>query len=160
MITPDSGRTPSEDDLLELVAVVLAEDEPPPPGAVEFATSALIWRDIDGDLAELLHDSGVEDTVVLRDDATTDRLLVFQARGITLDIEQGHDRLGGSISPPGRYRVSLLRAAAGTGHLEEEPVLTDDAGMFEVHGTFRGSIRFRVSDAGGLMTIVSPWITL
>lgn len=160
MSTPDPLASLSDDELVDLVAAVLREDdESAPAGAVAFATGALVWRDVDADLAELLHDSVLEESVVLRDDTSSARLLVFQARDITLDVEHGDDRLTGSISPPGRYRVAIQRGGEA-GSRDVPAFLTDDAGMFEVLEEVRGPARFLVSDPGGQVTIVSTWIRL
>jgi len=153
--TPDPRRQPTDDELIRILGVALDEEEPLPLGAVEFAAGTLAWRDMEGELAELLHDSVLEETVMLRDE-TCLRLLVFQAGDITLDVEQEPHKLIGAISPPGRYRVEVhdgQRSAAPA-------ALTDEAGMFELRGEIRGPVRFVVSDPDGQVAILSPWVTL
>ena len=153
MTTSDSHH--SDEAILHALGLSLSQGEPLPPRALEFATGAFAWRDVEGDLAELLHDSVLEEAVVLRDE-TCLRLLVFQAGDITLDIEQTPKKLNGSLSPPATYRVAL--------HDGTQPavptVLTDEAGMFELTGGVRGPVRFVVSDPDGQVAIVSPWVTL
>ena len=157
MTSHESDRPLSDDELLAVVGAVLDEDEPLPPGAVEFATGALVWRDVDGELAELLHDSGAEEAVVLRDE-TVLRLLVFQAGDVTLDVEHGPGRLLGAVSPPGRYRVEVQRSGTAPG--EAVSFLTDEAGMFEVERDLRGTVRFVLADPRGRVAILSPWVRL
>ncbi len=160
MTAPDPDRRMSDDDLMDLVALALDEEEGPlPAGAVDFATGAFVWRDMEGDLAALLHDSALEEAVVLRDE-TCLRLLVFQAGSITLDVEHARDGLAGAVSPPARYRVEVHNAdqhASGTAVIG---VLADESGMFEVKGPIQGSIRFVVREPGGGVAIITPWITL
>lgn len=158
MTRPDPDRTPSDDDLLRVLGVVLEEAEPVPPEAVGFATGAFAWRDMEIELAELLHDSALEEAVVLRDDVCL-RILVLQSGDVTLDIEHGSDRLAGAVSPAGRYRVEI-REAGPASLPSATSVLTDENGMFEVDEEIRGTVRFFVSDATGDAAIVSPWITL
>jgi len=159
MSTPDPDRTPSDEKLLHLVGTALDEDEPPPPWATDFAIEAYEWRDMDGQLAELLHDSVVDDVVVLRADGSP-RLLVFHGGELTLDIEHGPDQLAGSVSPGGRYRVGIQEGAPAQGHPAAPELLTDDTGMFARPGAVRGPVRFVVSSAGGGVAIVSPWVSL
>ncbi len=159
MNRPDPDRTLSDDELLQALALALLEDEPLPSWAVEYATGAFVWRDVDGELAELLHDSVLEEAVVLRDD-TAVRLLVFQAGDMTLDVEHLPDQLVGSVSPPQRYRIEVHHGGPDIGPSVDPAVLTDDAGMFVLEGEFRGAVRFVVSDPDGEVAILSPWITL
>ena len=154
-----SDRALSDEELLRVVGSALEEAEPLPLWAVDYATGAFVWRDIDGELAELLHDSVLEEAVVLRDDNAL-RLVVFQAGDITLDIEHGPDRLTGAVSPPGRYRVEVHHGGGDGGPPTAPAVQTDDNGMFELEGEIRGAVRFVVSDPGGHVAILSPWITL
>jgi hypothetical protein len=156
---PDPDRTLSDDELLLALARVLEEDDPLPSWAVGYATEAFVWRDIDGELAELLHDSVLEEAVVLRDDNAV-RLLVFQAGEVTLDIEHLPDLVVGSVSPPRRYRIEIHHGGPDGGPSVDPALFTDDAGMFEVEGEVRGAVRFVVSDPGGQVAILSPWITL
>ncbi len=163
MTAPDPDRRMSDDDLMELVALALDEEEGPlPAGAVEFATGAFVWRDMEGDLAALLHDSALEEAVVLRDE-TCLRLLVFQAGSITLDVEHARDGLAGAVSPPARYRVEVHHAvphASGPAGPAVIGVLADESGMFEVKGPIQGSIRIVVREPDGGVAITTPWITL
>jgi len=138
---------------------VLDKDEPPPPWAAGFAADAFVWRDMDGRLAELLHDSALEDAVMLRGDDAP-RLLVFQSGDLTLDVEHGPDQLAGSLLPAGRYRVGIQQGGPPSEHVASPALLTDDAGMFELDGAVRGPVRFVVTGADGQVAIVSPWVHL
>jgi len=149
----------SDDELSDLVGAALDECEPLPTWAVDFAVGAFAWRDVDGKLAELLHDSVLEEAVVLRDD-TGIRLLVFQAGDVTLDIEHGPGTLVGALTPPGRYRVEVNDGGPDrTHHDAAPPALTDDAGMFQLDGEIRGQIRFVVRHPDGQVVLLSPWTT-
>lgn len=159
MTDPDPQRALSDDDLVHLVGLVLEEDEPLPPGAVELAAGALVWRGMEGELAELLHDSALEEAVVLRDEASV-RLVVFQSGDVTLDVEHGARGVAGSVSPPARYRVELQEAGPERPRSSGAHVATDEAGMFTLPGPVGGSVRFVVREAEGSMALVSPWITM
>jgi hypothetical protein len=156
---PDPDATPSDDELVRLVGLALDDQEPLPLGAVEFAVGALAWRDMDAELAEVLHDSQLEEAVLLRDTSTL-RLLVFQAGDVTLDIEHGADRLVGALSPPARYRVEVHSGGAGEEQAPAPATVSDEAGMFELVGAIRGAVRFVVRDGDGRVALRSPWVTL
>lgn len=157
MSNHEPRRILSDEELLHVVGRVLDEDEPLPAGAVEMAAGAFAWRDVESELAELLHDSLLEEAVVTRDD-TSVRLLVFQAGDLTLDVEHGPEQLVGALSPPARYRVEVqdLGPAGPTGTW----VLSDDAGMFRLPGPVRGTVRFVISDPERQLSVLSPWVTL
>ena len=149
-------RILSDDELQDVVGAVLDEDEPVPTGAVEFAAGAFAWRDVDAELAELLHDSLLEEAVALRADTAT-RLLVFQAGDLTLDVEHGPGELTGAVSPPASYEVEVRHADSD---VEATGGRTDSAGMFRLPGEVRGTVRFVVSDPERQVSLLSPWITL
>lgn len=159
MSTSEPKPTLSDDELLDAVRAALDEDEPVPPGAVEFATNAFVWRDVDAELAELLHDSAGEDAMVLRDD-TPVRLLVFQAGEMTLDIECRPDAIVGAISPAGRYRIEVQDGDPGSGQAGSHIAVSDDTGMFELPPERRATVRFLVSAPEGEVAILSPWVSL
>src|SRR4051794_2101340 len=75
----------TDDELLQVAGLVMDEDDPLPIAAVPFACGALTWAKVDGELAELLHDSSLAEVVMRADGAS--RLLVFQAGDVTLDVE-------------------------------------------------------------------------
>jgi len=159
MSRADPDPTVSDQELIHLIGAALDADEPMPPWAAEFAAGAFAWRDVDVNLAELLHDSELGEAVVLRDDSSL-RFLVFQAGDITLDVEHGPGKLSGAVSPPGRYRVAINDGGPDRAGFGAPTVLTDDAGMFEMEAQVRGPVRFVVSDPDGQVAILSPWITL
>jgi hypothetical protein len=140
-VTRAPGHPFSDEDLIRLVAEVLDEDEPLPRGALEFASNGFVWRDINRDLAQLLHDSARE-LVEVRTGATA-RVLIFQQGDVTLDLE--HDGAGtrGAVSPPGVYRVELYAAAAAA------VLQTDATGMFAFAERLVGTVQVAVSDGAG-----------
>jgi hypothetical protein len=159
MTRSEPGWVPSDEELLRSLEIVLEEEEPLPAGAVGFAVEAFAWRDMEVELAQLLHDSALEEAVVLRDDVCL-RLLVLQSGDLTLDIEHAPDHLTGAVFPSGRYRVEIHGADPEHRSSPLPSTLTDAAGMFEVQGEIRGAVRFVVSDPDGGVAILSPWITL
>jgi hypothetical protein len=142
----------SDDDLIRLVSEVIDEDEPMPAGALEFASNGFIWRDINNELAELLHDSGRE-LVDIRATATA-RMLMFQQGEVTLDLEHDDHGIRGAVSPPGTYRVEVCSATAAA------VVQTDGAGMFTIDGATAGAVHAAVFDGDGHPVLVTPPMAL
>ena len=149
----------SDDELQDVVGAIFDEDEPLPPGAIDFAAGTFAWRDVEAELAELLHDSLLEDAVPVRDE-TPARLLLFAAGDLTLDVEHGPEALTGSVSPPAAYEVEVRHAGSVAGEPVAVRVRTDGTGMFRLYGEIRGAVRFVVSDLGHQLSLLSPWITL
>jgi hypothetical protein len=147
----------ADDELIRVLGEVLDEDEPIPAGAVEFASQAFTWRDVNSELAELLHDSLLE-LVEVRDGAAA-RMLVFQAGAFTLDVEHDHGALRGAVSPPGSYRIEV-QEGSGRRPGWAGAVATDETGMFEILGPVDGVIRIAVVvDGTAHAILVTPWIT-
>jgi hypothetical protein len=151
-VTGNPRNQLSDDELLRLVSEMLDDHEPLPLGAVEFASQAFIWRDVNTELAQLLHDSARE-LVEVRATATA-RLLTFQARDVTLDIEHDPDGVRGAVDPPAEYRVQMRNG----GRTDE--VVTDSAGMFQFDSRIEGSVQFAVLDARGTCVLLTPSILL
>lgn len=152
-----NSATGDDEKLLERLRVALAGQDPVPAHAVEFAVGAFAWRNIDADLAELLHDSDEAGMVAVRD-STAVRVLMFRAGGITLEAEQRRHDLLGALSPAGRYRVQVYDGGREPAHPAVASVVSDDAGLFRV-GDLRGTFRFVVASADDEVVLVSPWVT-
>lgn len=159
MPRPEPHRTLSDDQLQDAVGAVFDEDEPLPPGAIEFAAGAFSWRDMEGELAELLHDSLLEEAVALRAEPST-RLLLFRAGDLTLDLEHGPDGLAGSVSPAAIYDVEVHHAASDADQHPKVRVRTDSAGMFRLGREIGGTVRFVVRHLESRLSLLSPWTTL
>ena len=158
MSRPEPHPMPSDDELQDVVGSVLDEDDPLPPGAVEFASGAFACRDMEGELAELLHDCLLEEAVALRAE-DSHRLLLFKGGELSLDLEHGPDGVTGAVSPPAAYDVEVRHAAANP----EGPllsVLTNGDGMFRLPGELRGPVRFVVRHLERQLSLLSPWVTL
>lgn len=159
---PIGGRDEAEDvldddKLFELVRSVIGEEEPLPPGAVEFASGAWAWRDVDVELAELLHDSYDAATVAVRDTAAV-RIVMFRSGEVTLEAEQGPDGLFGAVTPAGRYRVDVHDGAKARSHPAVASVTTDDGGLFRIGGGLAGTLRFVVVEGEDQVVLVTPWV--
>jgi hypothetical protein len=137
---------------MRLVAGVIDEDEPLPPGALEFASNGFVWRDINRELAQLIHDSARE-LVEVRAGATA-RVLMFQQGEVTLDLEHDGHSVRGAVSPPALYRVELVSAAAAI------VVQTDSTGMFAIDQRVGGPARVVVFAAAGDPVLVTQPIEL
>jgi hypothetical protein len=142
----------SDEELMRLVAEVIDEDEPLPPGALEFASNGFVWRDINSELAQLLHDSA-RGLVEVRAGATA-RVLMFQQGEVILDLEHDDHGMRGAVSPPAGYRVELASAAAAV------VVQTDSTGMFAIDERLGGTAHVVVFDAAGDPVLVTQPIEL
>ena len=105
MTTPD-------DALLAELGGLFARIDPIPPDVTLAARSALAWRRMDAELAELLHDSALETEPLagVRGTGGGWRTLTFETPdGLSIEVEITVERskrsLMGQIVPPGPARV-------------------------------------------------------
>jgi len=157
MTTPRDLR--DDDALLAVVGRSLDHDPstdvpadlPVPADAVAVARAAFELRDVDDELAALVHDSLVDESLLVRHDATASRLLSYATSRLSLDVELEPDgrTLIGAVAPGGSASVEIETAAA------IERTTTDDLGRFRVE-LAPGWCRIRVR-AGGA-TLVTPVI--
>lgn len=141
--------TPVNDDqLLALVAEVLAGDGPP-PAALDAAYAAFGWRTLEADLAQLIDDT--EPEVVGFDQWTAFARVVTLNTGYgSIEVSIDNDRLEVSVSP--RPRRIVLRQPGSSAELT-----VDDDGRAAAEG-IAGPVRFEVAwPAGAALT---PWFTV
>ncbi len=152
---------PKKDDdaLLEELAKLLGRVDPIPPEATLAARSALAWRNIDAELAELLRDSALEPELAgVRSTGGGWRTLTFETPdGIAIEVEVAVERskrsIVGQIVPPGPARV-VLRFPGADLSLE-----TDELGRFQATGVRPGPVSLRCELADG-NAIETGWVTI
>ncbi|ANZ38827.1 hypothetical protein BBK82_24930 [Lentzea guizhouensis] len=114
-----------------------------PPEFVEAAKAAFTWRTVDAELLLITsYDSVLDDTLFARARSTsTARQLVFDADGVTLQVEVSAAGVTGQLMPA----AGDVTLVAPAGDVETAPV--DELGMFVMGPGPRGPVKFRF--AGG-----------
>ncbi|MEA2220628.1 MAG: hypothetical protein QOJ35_3254 [Solirubrobacteraceae bacterium] len=153
----------SEDDILldELRRVFAAID--PVPEAVRIAARAAIeWRSIDAELADLTSDSSVDEPALAVRGTATPRLLTFEARDLTIEVEAepaGDEtlRLVGQIVPPQTAQIAVRY-----GH-ELVATCADERGRFVARGVDPGFVSLRChlgGESGEGRLVETAWLSL
>ena len=149
-MTDDStAGVPPDDDtadaaLLAELRVLASIVDPVPPSAVAAARSAIAWRTMDAELAELTADSSVEPQLAGVRGAAAPAMLTFEGPEATIEVEvtdEGRSRrFLGQLVPPGPGEVEI-RHGGGLASL-----VADEVGRFAASGIAPGpvSIRCRV----------------
>jgi hypothetical protein len=145
-----------DDELLSALALALRELDPVPAGVVETGKTALSWRTVDAELAELVADTEVETAGASR--VRAPRILTFAADDTTLVLEvteeQNGRRLLGQIVAP---RRAGIEAAHRFGTVTVE---TDDLGRFRIEHFPAGPIRLSLRVPGKASTVITPWVNI
>lgn len=149
----------SDDDLLRELRGAGSAD-PVPPGSEAAARSSFAWRTMDAELAELVHDSALEDERLAGvRGGTGPRLLTFEVGDITVEVEA-------KVVGSGRRLVGqVVPAQAGTVEARHRggtvTVAADDLGCFSVDGIEPGpvSLCWRPATPGGDQ-VVTDWVII
>ncbi|MFC6094045.1 hypothetical protein Q5530_21780 [Saccharothrix sp. BKS2] len=143
----------SDEELLRDLAVALAEERDVPEHVVQAARAAYTWRTVDAELTALTsYDSILDAELAVRARATsTARQLVFDAEGVSVQVEVTEAGVAGQVLPARPGRVELLTA---TGPVEEAEL--DELGMFLLGPPPAGPVRFRCAVGG--TTVVTDWV--
>lgn len=149
-----------EDALLAELGGLIARVDPIPAEVTLAARSALAWRRMDAELAELLHDSALEAEPLagVRSTAGVWRTLTFETPdGFSIELEVTVERskrsLMGQIVPPGPARVLVRFPGA------DIPSRADELGRFQVTDLRPGPISLRCEMADG-RAIETGWVTI
>ena len=154
--------TPKMDDdaLFAELGGLLARADPVPAEVTLAARSALAWRSMDAELAELLHDSALETEPLAGVRSTTGgwRALTFETPdGIAIEVEVAVERskrsIIGQIVPPGRATIVVRFPGA------DFPVQADEFGRFKATGLRPGPVSLRCELADG-RAIETGWVTI
>lgn len=141
------GEHAEDDALLAELRALAAEHDPVPAEAVAAARSAIAWRTMDAELAELTADSSVEPELAGVRSTNTPTLLTFDAPGLTVEVEvltqpDGTRRLLGQLVPVGPGTVEV-RHRGGT-----SSVTADEVGRFAVGDVAAGPFSLRCGVGG------------
>jgi hypothetical protein len=151
------------EDLAAELRTALERVDPLPPLVGRAARSALTWRRVDAELAELLADSadGSELLAGARRGVAAVRAVTFRAERLTIDVQisPGGDRLQtllGQLSPPVAATVEIQQAGGAT-----ESTTTDGAGRFRSALPAGTSVRLRIRPTEGAPAqLETSWITV
>jgi hypothetical protein len=121
----------------------------------EYGKGAYAWRTVDQDLllASLSFDSSLDRVQERRSDRDDERVLVFTAPPLSLELEVMPDCIVGQIIPPGPGEIQVEAADGITFSVE-----ADDAGFFDLPGMPRGPVRLRCDTPTG--RLVTDWVRL
>jgi hypothetical protein len=152
----DADEVDAADDiLLEELRAVVNRFDPVSPEMVATARATFMWRTIDAELAQLTHDSVLDEQPVLTRGvaAAPPTLLTFEAPGLTVEVEtisaDAGWQLHGQLVPPQAGEIEVRHPAGST------TVPADEMGRFAAHGPHRGpvSLRCRAGDT----TVDTDW---
>jgi len=147
-------RWDDDQHLLDDLADALREAGP--AGAIAaYGRGAYAWHTIDEDLllASLSFDSSLEQAQQRRSATDDERVLVFTASPLSVELEVRPGHIAGQIIPPGGGEVRVEVADGVTFHVE-----ADDAGFFTLPGTVRGLVRLRCDTPRA--RLVTDWVRL
>ncbi len=153
----NEGDHAEHDEIFEQLAAIVGAVETPPPAVVAAARAAFTWRTIDGELAELVYDSWLDDDALVGVRARhSPRRLTFRGRNLTLEVEVelgegGEGHLVGQLVPP-RPGVVQVRHAQ-----QSLSVLVDRLGRFSIPGLPSGNVSLRCR-AEGIPAVDTAWI--
>ncbi|RKT56585.1 hypothetical protein [Saccharothrix australiensis] len=144
----------SDEALLRELAEALAEERDVPPGFAEAARAAFAWRAVDAELVRLTtsYDSVLDAGLAGRARAAaTARQLVFDAEGISVQVEVTEAGVAGQVLPARPGRVALVTASGPV-----EDAALDELGCFLLGPPPPGPVRFRVESGG--TAVVTDWV--
>lgn len=122
--------TMADDELGAKVRRMLADMDPVPQAALDAASSAFGWRNIDAELATLTSDTLLVEVTGVR--GTPPRLLSFTAGEVTIDlevtVEDSSVRVLGQIIPQQSAEVTIEYDGGALS------ATADERGRFAVHG--------------------------
>jgi hypothetical protein len=159
----NARRAPREGDekVMELLSRTVAEEDRVPAEVVDAARQAWTWRTIDAELAELAHDSTMDDDALagVRGAATL-RALSFAAGSLFIEVEvsEDGDRRGlvGQVMPPPDADPSVVVEGADGRPSVALPI--DELGRFAVDRLAPGLVRLRVAGSGA--ELVTEWVAI
>lgn len=139
-----------DDELLEHLRQLARRHDPVPASVVNAAKGAFALRTLDDELADLLFDSLLDESLVgVR--GTASRQLTFGVRDLTIDLDIDADGLVGQIVPSGPTAVELEMLDGNSA------ADVDDLGRFFLARP-SGPFRLRVGVAGHQVT--TEWVNL
>lgn len=152
MTTPDF----TDDELMALLGEAVAESDAVSDRRMNAAKAAFAWRNIDDELAELLHDSALEPGAAVRSGSHDEpRSLSFSSRGLALEVEVDGTVLMGQVLDADLAGAVVRLQRTGVADREVD---VDSAGFFRFDDVDPGPIRLVASSAD--WRLVSPWVVI
>jgi len=146
--------TPAELETLADLRRVLDAAEPIPHASTAMAQAALDLRDIDAKLAELVHDSAVdEEELLVRGADDRLRVLTFRTGEVEIEVEYSNRQLVGQIIPAEAATVELFREGASA----VATAATDEFGSFVIVDVAPGPLSLVCRSDDGRWSIRTPW---
>lgn len=148
----------TDERLMEELGAVLRAIDPVPNEVTLAARSAIAWRRLDADLAELLEDSALEQHLAgTRGGQSGWRALTFESPGgVSIEVEVTLDgtrrTVIGQVVPAANARVGLRQGK------EQRVSDTDEHGRFRFDGVTAGPISLRVGHPDG--PVETGWVTI
>ncbi len=144
----------NDDQLLDDLRRVLDLVELPPPDSLLLAQAALDWRSLDVELAELVHDSAVDESELLvRGDAAELRVLSFATGTVQIEVEYASGQLIGQVVPAEVVVVEIYR----DGHEPAAAVTTDEFGTFVIGDVTPGPLSLVCRADDGRWSVRTSW---
>ncbi len=147
-----------DDILLKDLAAALQEIEPMRDAVAARGRAAYTWRTIDDELAlaGISFDSSLAPAADLRDGTeASPRVLIFDAEGISMELEVEPDRVTGQILPPSAGQIVVERQEAPEGTITVE---ADELGFFVLPATPAGLVRLRCQTREAKLVTEWVWI--
>ena len=146
-----------DDTLLDDLRRVLDLVEGTPSTSTELAKAAITWRSLDAELAELIHDSAIDEhDLVLRGSHDDRRVMSFANAEIQIDVEFANGQLVGQIMPPVSAVIELYRD-------DSQPVATtavDEFGAFVLTDVAPGLLALVCRADDGRWSVRTSWTAL
>lgn len=149
------SKHPTDDQLIEMLALALNATEPVPPHALQAAYETMSAETFEAELARLVFDSATDQLVGVRG-AETARQVTFRAPGVEIEImvmAEGERRLVGQLVPPQAATIELRFAN------EVRESGTDNLGRFQFTGVPTGEIQLAVTTEDG-GKVITEWMVV
>jgi hypothetical protein len=143
----------ADDDLMGLLAEVIAAADPMPPHLVDAGMAAFTWRRVDEELAELLFDSADAATPAgMRTGRPPSRQLSYASADLQIECELSPSGLVGQLIPAGSGALEVV-----TPDGNPLPITVDEHGRFHTAPLPSGPIRLRCRRPSRV-EVVTPWL--
>jgi hypothetical protein len=145
-----------DNELFEELRSVLHRTDPVPAEVTDFAKTALGWRRLDTELAELLEDSALEsESPALARGTAGVRSLTFRSDELTIDVEVQPGMLLGQLAPAAAATIELQAENGDVAATAE----SDTLGRFRLPLEGDGRFRLRVLRPGA-SAVETSWFGL